>query len=149
MIRAFGASNMARGQSSDAMLTPGTVHVLANRLRRYFCPVSLFPPPGINRKTTGNRNVAVSGEISPNTSPMDSTIVQLVPAPMGGTTATVRYRFATKFKNPPVVAAMPISAGAGGLLVLQGRPDRAGAVVNSSDPTDNRLVHLIAIGNPD
>jgi hypothetical protein len=137
-------------------LQSGDVHKLANRLRRYFAPNSVLPPPLSLPTRTGNRSTAITSANSANNRPDDSTIVQLKP---GGTAASAVWTYSTKFNNPPIVTATAVSANptAPAELTIRGigspsdSVTRAvtGVIVQSSDPNDTRFVHVHATGNPD
>jgi hypothetical protein len=118
-------------------------HRTANRLRQYFAPASMMPPPGITRGSTGNRNVALSSQASPNYSPNDQAIIKLH-------NGVAVWHFSTVFKNPPICHA--IALGQQGTSVqeiyLQGIGTPTGQVFHSTDPTDQRYIHVHAAGNP-
>ena len=118
-------------------------HRMANLLRPYFSPASVFPPPGSTRGQTGGRNVTQSSENSPNTTPTDSTILAFIPH-SGGAIAV--WKFATGFTAKPSVTANAQKANTNGpqeLNVIQITPQ--GAIIQSTDPADNRLVHVQAV----
>ena len=119
-------------------------HAMANKMRRYFLPSSTFPPPGLARGVTGNRNVALSAGNSPNSNPTDSAVIQLV-------NGTAVWKFKTGFNNPPTVTANGITINTHGVseLTAQGYGNAEGAIINSSDTGDNRLIFVHALGSPD
>jgi hypothetical protein len=120
------------------------VHRQANLLRRYFLPKSVFPPPGIPRTATGNRNVVISSNISANSSPTDSAILQF-----DGTGIAV-WRFKTKFNNPPISTAIALRGTPGSPIEIyaQGQGTSDSVIFVSTDVTDNRNIFVHALGNP-
>lgn len=137
-------------QAKERRVTPGEVHFLANRLRRYFAPASIFPPPGSTRGMTGNRNVSISSGIQANTAPTDRSVIRF-----GGGRAI--YRFTTSFKNPPIIKAIAVTANPNGpqeitlagYASVRGGGNVTAVILQSSDATDSRLLHVSAEGNPD
>ena len=138
-------------QASDKRKTSaGDIHFIANRLRRYFAPASIFPPPGSTAAMTGNRNVSISSGIQANNPPQDTQVIRL-----GGGRAI--YRFATAFKNPPIIHAIAVTANPNGpqeitlagYASVRGGGNVTAVILQSSDATDSRLLHVTATGNPD
>lgn len=123
-----------------------TTHQEANKMRRYFAPASVLPPPGSTRGQTGNRNTAATATNAPNTTPTDSKILTLIPHTNG---ALAVWKFSTQFTKPPAVTATAQQANPTApqeLSVIQ--VTTTGAVVQSSDPADVRLVHFQAVQTP-
>jgi hypothetical protein len=116
-------------------------HAMANKMRRYFLPKSVFPAPGSTRGMTGNRNTSLSAQNSPNSTPTDSAVIRLV-------NGTAVWKFATGFVTPPTVTANGITVNTHGVseLTSQGYGNAEGAIINSSDTADNRLIFVHAIG---
>jgi len=134
----------------------GNDHRIANRMRRYFAPASTLPPPGSTRGSTGNRNVSQTAGNSPNTTPTDNAIIQLIPTATPGTGATANWKFSTPFKNPPTVTATALTSYMNGMMVivaqelyLQGKGANVGAIIHSTADDDARLISVHAVGNPD
>ena len=145
---------MIRKPGSRQGFSPSKVQQLANRLRPYFAPASVLPPPGIPRGSTGNRNVSLTSGQSPNYSPTESTIVRL--GSPNSTAARVTYNFKNKYKNPPVISHIVVGAYSGSSatppeITLLGMIPRAnnGVTIQSSAPDDTRFVHINIVGNPD
>lgn len=140
--------SLARGISSDSGgIDPGTMHFIANRLRAYFAPASTLPPPGIARGMTGNRNVTVTSQQSPNSAPTASAIIQLKPA---SGAARAQWKFPQTFSKQPTITATPIQLNPNGIaseISIQGqlRQTANGVTIQSSDPNDTRFVHVQAI----
>lgn len=131
-------------------------HRIANQLRRYFAPASTLPPPGSTRGSTGNRNVTQTAGNSPNTTPTDNAIIQLIPTATPGTGATANWKFSTPFKNPPTVTATALTSYMNGMMVivaqelyLQGKGANVGAIIHSTADDDARFISVHAIGAPD
>jgi hypothetical protein len=132
------------------------IGAIANRLRRYFAPVSTLQAPLSGRTMTGNRNVSISAGLSPNNAPDDSGIAQLI-------NGVAVVSFKTKFGNQPVVTAHPIgapSSGAGSgqagpalfndaLGYRSGTAPPQGAIIKSTDTTDTRYIFWHAVENFD
>lgn len=130
-------------------------HTMANRMRRYFAPSSTLPPPGSTRGQTGNRNVTQTAGNSPNTTPTDNAIIQLIPTGTPGTGATANWKFATQFQSPPTITVTPIGFyrnGSGTIVpqevIAQGKGSNVGAILHSTADDDVRLVMVKAQGNP-
>lgn len=126
----------------------GNDHRIANRLRRYFAPSSTLPPPGSTRGLIGNRNVTQTSQNSPNNTPTDAAIIQLVP---GSPVATAVWTFKTKFTNPPVVSAIALTTSLTGNpqeITVAGQLNKgdSGVTLQSSDPGDERFLHVTATG---
>jgi hypothetical protein len=149
VIRKFmgGSQTSSRGLSTST----ADIHFIANRLRRYFAPASVFPAPKSSRTATGNRNTTISANNAANTGPSESALVQLNQDT--GTAALAQYNFKNKYKNPPIVTVTAVGANPNGPqeLTLQGLIPRAnnGVAIQSSDHTDTRFVHITVQGNPD
>ena len=105
-----------------------------------------MPPPGSTKTQVGNRNTAITANISANSNATDSAQIQL----NGSGTATLTWTFATKFNSPPLVTCTAVNAFSGGSaeLTLAGTPSVTGVIVQSSQANDNRLVNLHAVANP-
>jgi len=132
-----------------------STHQQANKMRRYFAPASTLPPPGSTRGATGNRNVTQTSGNSPNTTPTDNQIIQLIPTGTPGTGATANYKFGTAFNNPPTVTVTALTFykdGGGNIvaqeLVAQGKGSNVGSIIHSTADDDDRLVFVHAVGNP-
>lgn len=146
MAWAHGAA--ARG------ITPVDIGLIANKLRRYFAPVSTLQAPLSGRTTLGNRNVSISAALSPNNAPDDCGVIQL-------TNGVAVVSFKTKFGNTPVVTAHPIgkpSSGTGSgmagpalfsdaLGYRSGTAPPQGAIIKSTDTGDARYVFWHAVEN--
>lgn len=120
-------------------------HAMANKMRRYFLPSSTFPPPGITRGQTGNRNVALSAATSPNSNPTDSAKIQMV-------SGVGIWHYSTSFNNPPVATAIPIgqlSDGSTPGIYAQGPGTANSIIFLSANPADTRLLLVHATGSPD
>src|SRR5580700_7110705 len=145
MIRRFMSGQ--HSGSGGVQISSGDVHFIANRLRRYFAPASVLPPPGIPRGSTGNRNVSITSNASPNYTPNDQATIHF----KGGVAV---WRFTTKFQKPPICKATAIGQLAPGgtpevnEIYLQGPGTNQSIIFHSSDPNDNRFLHVHAAGNP-
>ena len=132
---------------AERVAQQANTHRLANKLRRYFAPASFLPPPNIPRGTTGNRNVAISSQNSPNYTPNDQAMIPLI-------NGVAVWHFATQFKNPPICKATAIGVRVSGgspvpnEIYLQGVGTPTGQIFHSTDTTDNRYIHVHAAGNP-
>lgn len=138
-----------RKRGGPSTLTPGDFHLIANRLRAYFAPASIFPPPGVLRGQTGNRNVSVTSQNAPNYTPNDQAVIPLV-------NGIAVWHFKTPFNNPPVSKATAIGVNLdthGNPVVAevyaQGLGTSTSVIFKSSLTTDNRLLFVHAAGNPD
>lgn len=143
-------------EKRDNLKARGNTHRVANQLRRYFAPTSVLPPPGSTRGATGNRNTAQTANNSPNTTPTDNVILQLIPTGTPGQGASANWRFKTQFNNPPTVTAIAISPYKNGMgtivaqeLYAQGHGANVGSIIHSTADDDARLVFVHAVGNPD
>lgn len=122
-------------------------HRTANRLRRYFAPASIFPPPGSARGSTGNRNVAISSQNSPNYTPNDQAMIKLQ-------NGVATWHFSTTFNSPPICKAtaigvrMSMGNPVANEIYVQGVGTPTGQIFHSTDPTDNRYIMVHAAGNP-
>lgn len=141
-------------EKRDNLKARGNTHRIANQLRRYFSPASVLPPPGSTRGATGNRNTAQTADNSPNTTPTDNVILQLIPTGTPGAGASANWRFKTQFNNPPTVTVTAISpynlhgSTVAQELYAQGKGNAFGAIIHSTADDDNRLVFVHAVGNP-
>lgn len=109
----------------------------------------MFPAPNSKPQNTGNRNTALTAQNSANTTPTDSATIALTPDPGGG---YLTWQYKTQFKTPPNVTATAVGKAPSGSvteLKLKGPGSTVAVIILSSDPTDNRLVNLHAVGAPD
>jgi hypothetical protein len=127
--------------------TVGQVHAMASRMRRYFAPASIIPPPGTEIGINGNRNVALTKSNQQYNTPGDQAVLQLVPTSGG---ATVTWTFATKFNMPPICTATAVVTNPHGVseIVTKGPGSNVSVIFVSSDPNDNRQIQVHAHGNP-
>lgn len=120
---------------------------MANRMRPYFAPASFLPPPGITRGSTGNRNVAISAQHSPNYTPNDQAMIKMQ-------NGVAVWTFSTVFKNPPICKATAIGVRMSGgnpvanEIYVQGVGTPTGTIFHSTDTSDNRYLMVHAAGNP-
>jgi hypothetical protein len=131
-------------ERKERLSKPGEDHRTANRLRRYFAPVSMLPPPGSIRGATGNRNVALTATNNANAAPTDSAYIPLTPQ-TGGAVGVWSYK--TKFGKPPNVTATAVVINPNGPseITPQGTGTTASIIIRSSDPNDTRLVYVQAV----
>lgn len=133
-------------QKKEHRIQAGEVHRMANRLRRYFAPASLLPPPGSTRGSTGNRNVALTAANAANAVPTDQAVLPLV-------NGVALWRYTTKFNNPPLATATAIGLDGGIIsnpqeITTKGAGTSESVIFLSSDATDSRLIVVHAHGNP-
>jgi hypothetical protein len=140
----WGHSSASRGVS------PVDVAYIANKLRRYFMPVSLVQPPGSAQGATGNRNVAITATNAPNNVPDETAIIQL----QGGVAV---YPFKNKYTKAPAI--LPVAIGLAGdsnahelyvdsLGYRSGTAPPSGAIIKSTYASDTRYVFVHVTGNP-
>jgi hypothetical protein len=131
-------------KGSSVEMAPGQIHYIANRLRRYFAPASIMPPPRTPRGTTGNRNVALTANNSPNSNPTDSAVLQFK-------NGVAVWHYSTTFKNPPIATATAITQGLHGPqeIFVQGFGTNNSIIFKSTDTSDARTIFAHAIANPD
>lgn len=132
-----------KSRAERALAVPRNNEQQAALLRRHFAPTSLFPPPMSLRAPTGNRNTALTATNSQNSTPTDNAQLRL----QGG---QVQWFFKTKFQNPPTVTASAITQDGSAVteLYIKGLGTNVAAIIVSTDPADNRVVNLHAVGNP-
>ena len=125
------------------------IGAIANRLRRYFAPVSTLQAPLSGRTMTGNRNVSISAGLSPNNVPDETAIVQLE-------NGIAVYNFKNSYNKPPVI--LPSAIGLAGdsnahelyierLGYRSGTAPPSGAVIHSTYASDNRYVFVHVAAN--
>jgi len=142
--------------SDERRLQRGENQRIFSQMRRYFAPASVIPPPFATASQTGNRNTVLTQNGSSTVSnPTDSSKIRLIPNTgqfPAGTGAFAYWNFSTQFTNPALVTATPIGALPGGSVTatirLNGPGTNKSILIRSSDDTDNRFLHVHAVGNP-
>lgn len=124
-------------------LQAGESQRIFQQMRRFFAPASILPAPGSNPQQTSGRNTVLTAGNAFNSTPTDSTTLQL----QGG---QVIWYFKTRFNSPPNVTATAVTTdGTVRELTLAGAGTEIAAHILSTDPNDVRLVNLHAVGAPD
>jgi hypothetical protein len=136
--------------SDQRRLQRGQNQRIYEQMRRHFAPASIMPAPNSNPQANGGRNTVLTAQNSANSAPTDSATLAFVPDPDG---AYVTWQYKTKFKSPPNVTATPVgpppTPGTTPTWHLKGPGSNVAVIVISTDPADNRLVNLHAVGAPD
>jgi hypothetical protein len=127
---------------ADRRLQHGQQQLIAQQMRSFFAPWSLFPAPLSNPAATGGRNTALTAQSAFNVQATDSAVIPLV----GG---QLTWYYKTRFKYPPNVTATAVkSDGTPHELYLAGQGTNIACLINSTDTSDTRLVNLHAVGTP-
>ena len=112
-----------------------TLSQLVKFLEPYFLPTSLGLAPNAQGTLSGRTTATTTATVQ-------ATLASLV-------AGSYIWRFPQPYNNPPIIAALPVGAGAvDSRLYLAEAPSRFAAIITSHDATDVRPIHLIAIGSP-
>jgi hypothetical protein len=112
-----------------------SVSQLVKVLEPHFLAVSLGTAPNA-QGTAGGRTTALT------TATVQVKLASLV-------SGIYVWRFDTPYVNPPIVVAMPVGAGiTDSRLFLAEEVTKFAAKIKSHDASDVRIIHLLAVGNP-
>jgi hypothetical protein len=112
-----------------------SISQIISLLQPYFLSTSLGTAPNA-QGTAGGRTTALT------TATVQVKLASLV-------SGIYVWRFDTPYVNPPIVVAMPVGAGiTDSRLFLAEAVTQFAAKIKSHDTADQRIIHLIAVGNP-
>ena len=113
---------------------------LSRQLQPYFLSSSYGQPPGASLTQTGGRTIALTNRQG-SSRPQDATTLTLV-------AGVLTWDFTTKFISPPSVTPTPVGAPPSGAILYISALSNTSVTITSTVNTDTRVVHLLAIGNP-